>query len=176
MMQGEMGLSDPQVAVASETGPEFEDFFRLEYPRLVRALYLVTGTRVEAEDLAQEAMARVFERWERLRASQSPEGYLFRVGMNLNRNRLRRLRVAARRTEPPPDPNHSSATSDLHADVMRALRALPIGQRQVLVLTEWLRMSAEEASQILGIKPSSVRARLSRARAAFRERLGGDYG
>jgi DNA-directed RNA polymerase specialized sigma24 family protein len=37
-------------------------------------------------------------------------------------------------------------------------------------------MSAEEASQILGIKPSSVRARLSRARAAFRERLGGDYG
>lgn len=170
-----MGLSERRVAVPRETGPEFEEFFRLEYPRLVRALYLVTGSRVEAEDLAQEAMARVFERWERLRASQSPEGYLYRVGMNLNRNRLRRVRMAARRADQLADRVHSSATSDLHADVIRALRALPIGQRQVLVLTEWLRMSAEEAGDILGIKASSVRARLSRARVAFRERIGDDY-
>jgi RNA polymerase sigma factor (sigma-70 family) len=175
MMRGEMGLSEPRVAVPSETGPEFEDFFRLEYPRLVRALYLVTGTRVEAEDLAQEAMARVFERWERLRASRSLEGYLYRVGMNLNRNRIRRLRIAARRTEPQPDPSHPSDTSDLNADVVRAMQGLSVGQRQVLVLIEWLRLSADEAGRVLGIKPSSVRARLSRARAAFRERLGDDY-
>jgi RNA polymerase sigma-70 factor, ECF subfamily len=120
-------------------------------------------------------MARVFERWERLRASRSLEGYLYRVGMNLNRNRIRRLRIAARRTEPQPDPSHPSDRSDLNADVMRAMQDLSIGQRQVLVLIEWLRLSADEAGRVLGIKPSSVRARLSRARAAFRERLGDDY-
>src|SRR6478736_10515180 len=78
-------------------GLEFEDFFRTEYRRLVRALYLLTSDRTEAEDLAQEAMARVFERWDRLRAAASPTGYLYRVAMNLHRNRLRSLRVRARR-------------------------------------------------------------------------------
>jgi DNA-directed RNA polymerase specialized sigma24 family protein len=46
----------------TEPTPEFEEFFRAEYPGLVRSLYLLTADLGEAEELAQEAMARVFER------------------------------------------------------------------------------------------------------------------
>ena len=69
----------------------FEDFFRGEYERLGAALYLLTGDRLEAEDLAQDAMSRIFERWERVASMDSPVGYLYRTAMNLWRKRLRRL-------------------------------------------------------------------------------------
>jgi DNA-directed RNA polymerase specialized sigma24 family protein len=58
---------------------------------------------------------------------------------------------------------------------MRALLALPAGQRQALVLTEWLGLNSAEAGRALGIRPSSVRARVHRAKAGFREELGADY-
>ena len=57
---------------ARPTELDFEGFFRAEYPRLARACYLLTGEAAEAEDLAQEAMARTFERWNRIRAMDSP--------------------------------------------------------------------------------------------------------
>ena len=42
----------------------FEEFFEFEKDRLLRVLSLITGNRAEAEDLAQEAFTRVFERWD----------------------------------------------------------------------------------------------------------------
>lgn len=47
---------------------EFEEFFRAEYPGLVRAFYVLTADQAEAEELAQEAMARAYERWDRVGA------------------------------------------------------------------------------------------------------------
>src|SRR4029453_16523446 len=44
-------------------GADFGSFFEAEYERLFQALYLACGDKTEAEDLAQEAMARAFERW-----------------------------------------------------------------------------------------------------------------
>jgi DNA-directed RNA polymerase specialized sigma24 family protein len=57
----------------------FTDFFRAEYETLLRAMYLLTGDRHEAEDLAQDAFVKACERWDR-KAGQgtetdaSPEG------------------------------------------------------------------------------------------------------
>src|SRR5512141_1488601 len=47
-------------------GEPFDAFFEAHYVRLARALYLLTGNAAEAEDLAQDAMLRVYERWERV--------------------------------------------------------------------------------------------------------------
>ena len=76
---------------------DFRDFFDAEYRRLARALYLLTDDVAEAEDVAQEAMVRMYERWERVRRMDSPTGYLYRTAMNLNRSRLRKLVTNARR-------------------------------------------------------------------------------
>ena len=46
--------------------PSFQAFFSEHYDRLARALFLLAGEPGEAEDLAQEAMVRVYERWGRV--------------------------------------------------------------------------------------------------------------
>ena len=53
----------------------FEAFFEDEKDRLLRILSVITGSRAEAEDLAQEAFTMVFERWDRVAAMDEPAGY-----------------------------------------------------------------------------------------------------
>ena len=151
---------------------DFEGFFHSEYPRLVKSLYLTTADLLEAEELAQEAMARVFERWDRVRAMDAPGGYLYRTALNLNRKRLRRLAVRARRVLRPVEPPDEIAAWEEKSDLLGALAGLPDGQKDALVLVDWLELSSEEAGRILGIRPASVRSRAHRAREKLQERLG----
>ncbi|HKZ76538.1 MAG TPA: SigE family RNA polymerase sigma factor, partial [Actinomycetota bacterium] len=156
---------------ARATVPSFEEFFQAEHVRLARALYLLTGSATEADELTQEAMVRVYERWDRVRQMDSPQGYLFRTAMNLHRSRLRGLASRARhilQPIPSPDPAEVVQSRDILA---RALASLPTGQREAVVLVEWLGMDQDEAAAALRIKPGSVRARLSRARADLRRML-----
>jgi RNA polymerase sigma factor (sigma-70 family) len=150
--------------------PEFREFYEAEHARLGRALYLVSGSAHEAEDLAQEALLRVYEKWDRVSRMESPTGYLYRTAINLHRSRLRRLQTAARRVVHliPSTPTDSVDDRD---ELTRALESLPLGQRQALVLIDWLGLTAEEAGRILGLKPVSVRVRLSRAHASMRDQL-----
>lgn len=153
----------------------FEGFFDAEYTHLCQALYLLTGDAFEAEELAQEAMTRVLERWDRIRSMDSPAGYLYRTAMNLNRHRLRRIAVRARRVfADEPTQDHSSAVGD-QQDVRLALAKISAREREALVLVDWLQMNADEAGKVLGIKAGSVRVRLHRGRATLRELLGGPH-
>ena len=163
-----VGSSEVSEGVTSPTLLRFEEFFQAEHGRLARALYLLTGSAAEADELTQEAMVRVYERWDRVRQMASPQGYLFRTALNLHRSRLRWLASRARhvlQVTDSPDPAEAVETRD---SIARALDSLPTGQRGAVVLVEWLGMDAQEASEALGIKPGSVRASLSRAKAALR--------
>jgi RNA polymerase sigma-70 factor (ECF subfamily) len=121
-------------------------------------------------------MARTYERWDRVRAMTSPGGYVYRVAVNLNRRRLRRLGVRARRllVLGGRTANHPSPEGD--RELFEALASLSRGQREAFALVEWLGLSSEEAGQMLGLAPASVRSRVHRARARLRDRLdpGGD--
>ncbi|MFL5797448.1 MAG: sigma-70 family RNA polymerase sigma factor [Actinomycetota bacterium] len=156
---------------------DFESFFREEHPRVYRLAYLLSGDRAEAADVAQEAMARALERWDQVRAMASPGGYVVRTALHLHHRRLRRLRLRPREADAqgPPASVDPAVLAAARSDVMRALLALSAGQRQALVLTEWLGLDSAEAGRVLGIRPSSVRARVHRARAAFKEALGEGY-
>jgi RNA polymerase sigma-70 factor (ECF subfamily) len=101
----------------------------------------------------------------------SPQGYLFRTALNLHRSRLRWLASTARQilqATPSRDPAEVVQSRD---SLSRALASLPTGQREAVVLVEWLGMHQEEAATALAIKPGSVRARLSRAKADLRRML-----
>jgi RNA polymerase sigma-70 factor, ECF subfamily len=163
-------------AVEAEHAQAFEDFFHAHYERLLRVLYLSTGSRHEAEDLAQDAFVRVYERWPRVERLENPAGYLYRVALNAHRSKLRRVRVAARkalRLRPEPPGDAYEAAED-RASVRRALATLPDGQREAVVLVEWLGLTDTEAGEVLGLSPGAVRTRLHRARAALRELLRGE--
>jgi len=160
-------------AAAPVEGEGFESFFEAEYQRLCQALYLLTGDRFEAEEVAQEAMTRVLERWDRVRAMDSPTGYVFRSALNIHRNRLRRLAVRTRRVfVEVPAADHGPFVDD-REDVRRAMALLPASQRETLVLIDWLDLDTDEAAQVLRLTPNAVRVRLHRARSALRESLGG---
>ncbi len=151
---------------------DFEEFFKAEYRRLAKALYVLTDDPYEADDLAQEAFLRVFERWETVGALTSPVGYMYRVALNLHRSRLRRLFMSARKhriRSPKADPLLGVEARD---EVDRYLSQLSAGQREALVLVEWLGEPVDEAARLLGIKPGALRARLFRARESLREREG----
>ena len=164
-------MSQPAVEERAEV---FEDFFHAHHERLLRAMYLATGDRHEAEDLAQEAFVRVLERWERVREMKDALGYVYRTALNLRRSRLRRLAVAARKAmRPEPQTDEQEAAEDRSA-VHRALARLPAGQREAVVLVEWLGMTDERAGAALGVSAGAVRTRLHRARSTLRDLLRGE--
>ena len=161
---------------AHEVTPAHEDFvefFGREYERLARACLMLTGSPADAEDLAQDALARVYAHWDEVGSMDSPEGYLFRTALNLNRKRLRSLAVRARHLRQPIGHRDELEVAEDRLDVLRAVATLPRGQREALVLVEWLGLNTGEAADLLGIAEASVRGRLHRARRTLRERFGG---
>jgi RNA polymerase sigma factor (sigma-70 family) len=156
----------------AEAAVEFETFFRAEHDRLFQALYLLTGDAHEADDVAQEALLRAYERWDRVGAMGSPAGYVYRTALNLYRSRLRKVAVRARRVFAAVPTEDISGAAVSGADVRRALAALPAAQRDALVLVEWLGLNSEEAGRVLGIDAASVRGRIHRGRTTLRDRLG----
>ena len=171
-----MNESAPLDGTLSVDEPSFRWFFEAEYRRLCEALYLLTRDAYEAEDLAQEAMTRALERWDRVGTMDSPAGYVYRTALNLNRKRIRRLVVAARRALSDVPPQDDSGTVDDRQDVRQALTSVSPREREALVLVDWLEMNAEEAGHLLGIAPGAVRVRLHRGRAKLRDQLGGTHG
>ncbi len=148
----------------------FEEFFAECYEPLLRALYLVSGDRHEAEELAQEACFRVYERWGRLQGTANPAGYAYRTAVNMRRSRLRRLGVAVRRTFRRDEQDVFRSIDERDA-IRRALAGIPAGQKEALVLLDWVGLSDREAAEILGIRPEAVRMRASRARRRLREEI-----
>ena len=145
----------------------FAEFFRTEYEVLLRAMYLITGDRFEAEDLAQDAFVKACQRWGRVQHMENPTGYLYRAAMNAHRSALRRVALAARRTLSLQQSDAISESDDRDR-IRRALATLPMNQREAIVLVEWLGMSDVEAGQVLGVSPVAVRVRISRAKASLR--------
>jgi Sigma-70 region 2 len=83
-----MGMSSDltgDIDVTTTPSVTFESLFADHHARLFRALYLIVGDTYEAEELAQEAFLKVFERWNRI---HDPEAYLYRSALNTTRSRF----------------------------------------------------------------------------------------
>lgn len=153
------------------SGRDFETFFRVEYPRVRQALYVLIGRLPDAEELAQEAFARVFERWQRVSVMDAPEGYVYRIAVNLWRKwgvrperKMAPIEAASRMASP-------GEANETRVLIREAMLLLSTEQQEALVVVEWLGFSSEEAGEILGIRPSSVRARVHRAKATLKDSL-----
>ncbi len=160
--------------ISTSAGPRaaFDEFFHDHYLPLAKAMYLVTGDRADGEDVAQEAMARVYERWDRVARMESPSGYLYRTAINLQRKRVR----SSRRQRPLPLPTgvpDPAETVDRRERIRAAIGALTAEQREALILVEFLGLDSTQAAAALGTSSESVRARLHRARTTLRDQFGG---
>jgi RNA polymerase sigma factor (sigma-70 family) len=150
------------------TGVDFAVFFAEQQAPLFTALFFVTGNRADAAELAQDAFLKLWERWDEGQRFQDPTAYLFRVALNGWRMRLRSARRAmTHRVAPGTDPD-PFAEIDLQDEVRGLLQRLAPRQRAALLLTDQYGYTSAEAAEIMGIRPSTVRALATQARAAIR--------
>ena len=170
------------ITVGAGTALSFEGFYLAYERRLFRALTVLTGSRDEAEDLAQHAFCRVWERWDRVSTLDDPAGYLFRTAFNAHHSATRRAVRAARRvvdivvhTTPAPALEPADVAAD-RDQVARALAELAPRQREALVLTQLLDCDASDAARIMRIRPATVRVLVSQARAVLARRTRPDAG
>jgi RNA polymerase sigma-70 factor (ECF subfamily) len=178
----ERSTSSTPISVGASTTLSFEGFYLANERRLFRALFVLTGSRDQAEDLAQHAFCRVWERWDHIAGLDDPTGYLFRTAFNAHHSATRRAVRAARRvvevmvhTAPTPAPEPADLAADRDR-VARALELLTPRQREAVVLTQLLDCDATHAARIMRIRPATVRVLVSQARAVLVRRDRADAG
>ncbi|MFP5218213.1 MAG: SigE family RNA polymerase sigma factor [Actinomycetes bacterium] len=162
----------PATAAAAAGGAAaFDRFYAASAPRLVQQLRAMTGGDLaEAQDCVQEAFARAWQRWPRVSGYEAPEAWVRTVAWRLAVSRLRRLRTAAlaarrRSADEVPD------LSPDHVVLVSALRTLPPEQRRAVVLHHLADLSVQQIADETGVPVGTVKARLSRGRAALAAHL-----
>jgi len=141
--------------------------------RLVGSLTLYCGDQRIAEELAQDALVRVWERWPQVGAMDHPEAWAFRTGVNLA-NSWHRRRAAERRAHRRhgvPDEVVDATEPVDHAQVdaiRRAVEALPDRQRATVVARFFLGLDVAETAELLGCAPGTVKAATHKAIANLR--------
>jgi RNA polymerase sigma-70 factor (ECF subfamily) len=156
---------------AAPAAVTFEEFFLETNRDLTGALWLVTRNAHEAEEIAQDAYLRLWERWPRVAAMDDPVGYLHRTAWNVWRSRGRRAAVALRKVVHAIPADEPTAGVDSREAVVRALASLTPRQRAALVLMDLLDMTSEDAAKALGVRASTVRVLAARARTSLKQTL-----
>ena len=146
----------------------FDGFFEAEHERLYKALYFVTGSRQDAEELMQDAFLKLWERWDRIHTIEDPPATCSKVALNGFRMRLRHAAVAVRKSSPAAEHRDEFKDAEMRADVRQLLLALTPRQRAALMLVDLLEYPSEQAASILGVRASTVRSLATQARQALR--------
>jgi RNA polymerase sigma factor (sigma-70 family) len=143
----------------------FDDFYRQSKNPCYRALLATVGDVTQTDDLLAEAYARAWQRWGDVSRHPAPDAWVVRVALNLHRDNWRSHKLAGRVR---PSQPVAAPELDLDVDLLRALRALPDRQREVVVLRVLLDNTNEQVAATLGIAPATVSVHLHRALGALR--------
>jgi RNA polymerase sigma-70 factor (ECF subfamily) len=168
------GLADALLFEGDEAA--FRELYRRHTPRLYQfVLRMLGGTEAEAEDVVQEAWIRAADRLDAFRWESKFATWLTGIGVNLCRDRLRRL---ARRNEvQSADGLELSIAARRHEDridLERAIALLPAGYREVLILHDVEGFTHVEIGERLGIAEGTSKSQLFFARRAMRNLLAPD--
>ncbi len=147
--------------------------------KLIRVLTRLVRDPEQARDLAQETFWRVYQRLDQFDASRRFGPWLFRVGVNLGLDWLRRLKLEnavlsnhlgaiGRAGFHPADPD-PLVRAELAQEVHFVLSRLPASYRTILILRDIEGFTTSEVAAIVGRREPTVRWRLAVARQRFRE-------
>lgn len=151
-----------------ETGADsFDAFYGAAALRVVRHSYALTGNLADAQDVAQEAFARAWQRWSSVSQCDAPEAWVRKVATNLAASRWRRDRTARAFARELTGSQVTNEISPNTVALVAGLRTLPERQRVVLVLHYLADLSVDQIAADLGCPAGSVKAWLSRGRAAL---------
>jgi len=170
----------------------FVDYFR---SKIFNYSWLMCGQREDAEEVAQEALLRVFERFSELREPEKVRSWVFRIAKNACLTKRRRSVFAPSSSQeisldslmPARDgqngsikleiadwsrlPEDQVLQAEMHRELRKAIRDLPELYRAVVLLRDVEELSTEETAQILDVSEDVVKTRLHRARLMLRRQL-----
>jgi RNA polymerase sigma-70 factor (ECF subfamily) len=168
----------------------FNEFVRLYERRVFALVFRMLGNRAEAEDLAQEVFVQVFKAIGSFRGESKLSTWLYRIAVNLCKNRLKYLKVRHEGEKDALDdvaektsmsdargttvstierPDEMVAGKQIEVIVQRAILSIEPTFRECLVLRDVEELSYEEIGQITNLPEGTVKSRIFRARAMLRE-------
>ncbi len=165
-----------------------ERYYELIAPlerRVYITAYEILQSPAEAEDVAQEAILKAFRSLRTFRGDSKFSTWLFRITMNEARMKLRRKKEVSLDEMLSNDgdeeytplelgdwreiPADAVIRKDMAAHLEKAIAALPMRYREVLILRDFNQVSILQTAEILGISVPNVKTRLLRARLMLRD-------
>ncbi|HMD23475.1 MAG TPA: sigma-70 family RNA polymerase sigma factor [Streptosporangiaceae bacterium] len=144
----------------------FAEFYTGASDDCLRVVLATVRDRQTAEDLVAEAFARAWASWPKVSRHPAPRAWVVRTALNTHRSWWRRHRrevvvaeVGATAAEPAAEPA---------GELMAAVLALPLRQRQVVACRLFLDLDTAQTAQTIGIAPGTVTAHLNRAISTLR--------
>jgi len=144
----------------------FDRFYNREFPAMVHIAHAMSGSRMAAEDLAQEAMVIAYKQWSEVGSLDRPGAWVRRVVLRRSASTFQRrkaeLRALARltpKTSEPPAP-----LSEETSGFWRAVRRLSKRQAEAIILHYLEQMSISEIADVMDCAPNTVKVHLHRGR------------
>jgi DNA-directed RNA polymerase specialized sigma24 family protein len=147
---------------------DFEEWYPKERPKLYASLLVFSGSRELASDAADEALARALQHWRRVRAMDSPEGWTYRVAINIVRRTTQRRRFEARLL---PRLVTNAVAPAPPGEVWDLVRSLPDRQRMAVVLRYLADLTEPDIGTIMGVSRGTVASTLADARHSLSDLL-----
>lgn len=147
----------------------FEAWYRALYPNLVASIAVVFGDPDLAREAADEAVARAYERWPRVRAMSSPNGWAYQVALNEARRRRRRQAIERRLLAR--SGTDRSVVDGPTGELWQLVKALPARQRTAVVLRHVADLTEPEIGEAMGISRGGVSSTLRAAHSSLRRQL-----
>lgn len=155
--------------------------------RIYNYAYRMTGSREDAQDLAQETFIRVYTHLDRFRVEERFSPWIYRITTNLCLNHLKRRRrnvsllPDSADVDGPALPDSALEASEERLILQQAIMGLPEHYRAVILLRHVEELSYEEIAQVTELPLGTVKTRLFRARELLQHQLrdyrrGADYG
>lgn len=172
--EAEVPMGSPTLR-ADTAAAVLSELHRAHYRSLVAFAGLYLGVLGDAEDAVQGAFVEVWNRWDRIRDPDKALVYVRRAVFNKAKSQLRHRRVVSIHPPVPPGSAPSGEDSALGglADerIVAAVRSLPRGQRDCLMLRFGLDLSETETARVLKVSAGTVKTQLSRAKQRLRPLL-----
>jgi RNA polymerase sigma-70 factor (ECF subfamily) len=161
-------------AVRAGDSDAFEDLMIATERRVAALAWRILGDAEDVKDAVQETFIRVYRHLDQFREDGAFFGWLFRIAVNVCRD-LERKRMWRRIFSPLEDAVNVGTRArfddalEARDSLMRAIRRLPRQQRVAVILRDVEELSTEEVAAILGIRETSLKVSISKARAKMRK-------
>ncbi len=160
-------------------GITFEQLMALGERPVLRVCYRLLGNLEDAQDAAQEVLMKAYDNLAKFEEGRDPLPWLYRVSVNLCRDRRRRARgtapleAGAEAREAGADPEQQAGVEERKRLLLAGLAELGERERTALVLRELEGLDTRDVARILQVTEETVRSQCSNARAKLRQYLEG---